>query len=127
MTAIDAIVLKLSGYPGLRFGKLGNRLEIDPPNPGGFPLSFAEEGNGFTVSFGSNHWHFQEEAEALDYLAFGLSGKCRLREISRGRPYKWFVEQKAGDGWQVMRETGLIFFPFWRKKTEAVYQNTLFA
>jgi hypothetical protein len=126
MSAIDRIIQKLSKYPGVKFGRAGNRIEIEKPNPGGFPLSFVEEEKIFSVYFGSNRCHFDKEEEALDYLAFGLSRKCRLREIVRGSPHKWIVEQEFEDGWKAMNEMGLIFFQFWRKKRENVYQNTLF-
>lgn len=126
MPAIEKIIGKLSGYPNVKYGRVGNRLEIDKPNPEGFPVTFIEEKDGFTVCFGSNHRHFDEEDEALDYLAFGLSGNCRLREIIRGSPHKWIVEQRDRDGWAPMNEVGLLFFRFWKRKTEKVYQNTLF-
>jgi len=125
MPAIEKILEKLSKYPTLKFGRLGNRLEIDKSNPEGFNMTFIEDKDGYTVYFGPNRWHFENEDEALDYLAFGLSDKCRLREIVRGSPHKWIVEQKDKDGWKPMNEMGLLFFRFWRRKKERVYQNTL--
>lgn len=126
MAAIERIIKNLSVYPNLKYGRVGNRLEIEKVNPSGFPLTFVEESDGFTVYFGQNHWHFDEEGEALDYLAFGLSVKCRVRELIRGFPYKWIVEQEDHGEWKPMNVMGLLFFQFWRKRTEKVYQNSLF-
>jgi|GEM_PF-5163800 len=66
MPPIERIIQKLSVYPNLKFGRVGNRLEIEKPNPEGFPLSFIEDKDGFTVYFGLNHWRFDDENEALD-------------------------------------------------------------
>jgi hypothetical protein len=120
MPAIEKIINKLSGFLNLKFGRVGNRLEIEKPNPEGFPLTFIEEKDGFTVRFRSNHWHFDEESESLDYLAFGLSRKCRLREIIRGSPHKWIVEQEDHGGWKPMNEMGLLFFRFWKENRKGV-------
>lgn len=124
-SAIEKILKRLSEYPGLQFGKAGPRLEIAKPNPGGFPMSFVEEAQGFSVYFGPLRCRFESEDEALDHLAFGLSKKCRLREMARGKPYKWILEQETAEGWRAMREAGFLFFRFWRGRTEVVYQNAL--
>ena len=42
MAAIERIIIKLSGYPNLKYGRVGNRLEIGKPNQNGFPLTFVE-------------------------------------------------------------------------------------
>jgi hypothetical protein len=123
--AIERVIRKLSGYPGLKFGRLGNRLEIEAPNADGFPLTFVEEEKGCRVCFGPCPLRFRSADEALDHLAFGLSAKCRLREISRGRPYRWIVEQKIGEGWSPIAEYGLLFFPFWKRKTQKTYMNSV--
>jgi hypothetical protein len=36
------------------------------------------------------------------------------------------VEARDGDTWKFKNTTGLLFFPFWRRKQEMVYQNHLF-
>lgn len=69
MGAIKRIIEKLSNYPGVKFGRLGKRLEIGAANDGGFPLAFVEEKHGYRVWFGPCPLHFQDENEALDHVA----------------------------------------------------------
>jgi hypothetical protein len=126
MAAIEKIIGTLSGHPGVKFGRVGNRLEVEPQGPDGFPVSFIQETSGFTVLLGPCRWHFEDEKEALDHFAFGLTRKCRLREIRRGRPYRWIVEQKTAGGWSPMNETGILSFRVWKRKEERMYQNGLF-
>jgi ligand-binding SRPBCC domain-containing protein len=125
--ATARVIRKLTEFPGLRYGRLRDRLEIEAPGPEGFPLSFVEETGVCKVFFGPCPLRFKDADEALEYLAFGLSAKCRLREISRGRPYRWIIEQKDGDGWSTLGEYGLMFFPFWKRKTQKTYMNTVLA
>lgn len=109
MPALEKLIGNLSAYPELKLGRVGNRLEIETGGPDGFPVSFFEEPGGFTVYLGSCHWHFGDEKEALEHALFGLSDRCRLREVSRGKPYRWIVEQLTDKGWSPMNETGLLF------------------
>jgi hypothetical protein len=126
MAAIEKILATLSDYPGVRFGRLANRLEVEPQGPDGFPVAFIEEARGYTLVLGRCRMHFEEERDALDHFAFALSPACRLREWSRGHPYRWIVEQKSGEGWSAIYETGTRLFPFWKRKRERIYRNAVF-
>jgi hypothetical protein len=80
--------------------------------------------HGFTVSFSGWHEEFQDEQEAIDCFGFGLSERCRLKVLQRGRmSYKWVVQSRTDQGWTSDSETGLIFFPFWLPKRERHLQN----
>jgi len=40
--------------------------------------------------------------------------------------YKWILEHKKDNAWIEESETGLLLFPFWRKKNIKYYQNNHF-
>lgn len=125
MTPIEQIESKLKKYPWIKYFTKENSIEVNEVNENGFSVSFIEEGNEYSVYLGPCHWHFEDLDEALNYFGFGLSTKCRLREIIRGQPYKWIVEQKSDKGWEQVNLTGLLFFRFWKKREEKIYQNSL--
>ena len=124
MSAIEKLEQKLKKYPHVSYAVEGNSLTIRPVTEDGFLIPLTQEPDEFTVSFGNWHGHFDTEEEALNYIAFGLSDSCRLREIRRGgKPYKWIVEYKDGGVWHTDYITGWPSFRFWHKKEEVVYQN----
>jgi hypothetical protein len=82
--------------------------------------------DSYTVHFEGWHENFDEENEALGVFALGLSGDCRLREYYRGNfAHKWIVDFKEDGEWLEQSTTGLLVFPFWRKKRMRILQNTL--
>jgi hypothetical protein len=124
MSAIENIRAKLKRYPHLHYKRTSNSITVFPEPPEGFSVSSHEEGRRFVVGFGGWHEHFESESEALNCFAFGLSGQCRLRVTSRGVfEYRWTVQHLINGVWCDDSETGLLFFPFWRRRTERFYQN----
>lgn len=124
MNTIDKIKAKLEKYPQLTYTVENNCITIDPPTDSGFSIWLMIKNSGFTVGFDGWHEEFEDEGEALNTLAFGLSEHCRLKIIKRGNTdCSWAVESKNGDEWTADSTTGLIFVPFWRKKTVEYRQN----
>lgn len=130
MTLIKEIKDKLQNYPSLSYSESENSITIHTPNKEtGFDISLyidTGEYTAYTVVFGNWHGQFDTGEEAGEFVALGLSSECRMREFSRGNsPYKWVVESLQNGKWEMVQETGLLFFPFWKKKSEKIYQNSI--
>ena len=124
MSAIETIRAKLRKYPQLRYEQTPGSITVFPESPDGFPVSFHEDGTSFIVGLGGWHEHFDSEAEALDCFAFGLSDRCRLRVTSGGGfEYRWTVQHLVDGDWRDESQTGLLLFPFWRRRTQRFHQN----
>lgn len=122
---IASLIAALSGYPSLKLARLGDRLEIENPAPGSFPVSLRETGGRFTVALGPCRWSFTDSREAVDHVLFGLSDRCRLREISRGAPYRWIVEQISDRGWMPLNERRTLAVRFWKPRSERLLRNSV--
>jgi hypothetical protein len=98
-----------------------------PASSEGFSVSVTEtSSNSYTVSFEGWHEDFEDASEALNVIAFGLSGECRLREYRRGGyAYRWTLEALEDGVWKEESTTALIFFPFWKKTKVRYLQNKL--
>jgi hypothetical protein len=130
MSLIEEIKDKLRNYPSLSYSETENSITIHVPDrEAGFDISlYIDSGayTAYTVAFGNWHGPFDTEEEAGEFVAFGLSDQCRMRELSRGdTPYKWVVESFRNGKWVMVQEAGLLFFPFWKKKIEKVFQNSI--
>ena len=126
MSAIETIRAKLQSYPNLHYEHTASSITVSPESPDGFSVSFYDEGARFVVSFGGWHEHFDSESEALNCFAFGLSDQCRLRVESRGSTdYRWSVQHLVDGSWCDESQTGLLFFPFWRHRSERFHQNRI--
>lgn len=128
MKPIEQIEARLQRHPSARYVVSTDRLRLDAPQDGGFSLSIGKaDGAGWTVVFGQGlHCHFADPEQASAFFFFGLSDHCRLREIRRGHTVcRAFAERRAGDSWQMVQETGLLLYPFWRRPSEYIFQNTL--
>jgi hypothetical protein len=118
MSAIEVIKEKLKKYPQLTYRIDDNKISVEPTSRTGFTVSLIEHSPGFTVGFDGWHEEFDNEEEALNCFGFGLSDTCRLKVVKRGGvPCSWSVERKHGEEWHDLGATGLIFVPFWKKKT----------
>jgi hypothetical protein len=126
MTAIAEVDRRLARYPEARYSIEVGRISVHPADEDGFTVGL-EEGDGkFTVFFDGWHEHFTERAEALDCVAFGLSASCRLAVVYRGStPVRWTVEALGTGGWEPESTTGLIFYPYWRRRRLVHLQNHL--
>jgi hypothetical protein len=95
-------------------------------SPAGFCVWIQERSDGCTVGFDGWHEEFTDGDEALDCFVFGLSTACRLRVFSRGSvDYKWQVLRRVDGQWVSESETGLLFFPFWRRSVQRDLQNAI--
>jgi len=124
MTAIEKIQEKLQRYPVLRSTVDGNTISVAPSHADGFTVYLTERRPGFTVGFDGWHEEFEDEMEALEAFAFGLSGDCRLKVVQRGTTdCSWTVESREGDEWREDSTTGMLLIPFWRKMRVVYRQN----
>lgn len=127
MNVIEAIERKCASHPGLKYQKSGNGITVSPEAPEGFPITYSFHNNKHQVGFLGWHEVFANPEEALNCFVFGLSGKCRLEIWKRGKfPYKWILEARdSKGGWYKDSEVGLLFFPFWRKRSIIHLQNSV--
>ncbi len=126
ISAVEKIKRKLSNYPQVTCQEEDGMFIIHSASPSGFEIIITKDPSEYTVCFGCWHGHFDSEDDVVDFVGFGLSDRCRVRELRRGKsPYKWFIESNNDGVWQVCYTTGLIFFPFWKSKSEVIYQNNI--
>ena len=126
MNAIEVIQEKLRKYPHVRSDIRASSVTVAPTLSDGFTVRLEIAGTRHTVFF--NGWHevFEQQDEALECFAFGLSDECRLKEYRRGNfAYRWIVESKKDGKWVEDSETGLLLFPFWKPKQIYYLQNNL--
>ncbi len=124
MDAIAKAKAKVAGYPRVRYSEAAGSIEVEPQDESGFTVGLRVHGGGFTVRFDGWHEEFTSENEALSCFAFGLSEACRLAVTYHGSmPTKWVVESLRGGAWVPDSETGLLLFPFWRRKRVVYRRN----
>lgn len=120
MTPIARLRAKLARHPELAVRDEGERITVPARSPDGFDVAFAADADGCTICFGPWHEHFEaaEVESALCCFAFGLSGQARLRVESRGGvDCKWTLEVLEAGEWKTHSETGLLFYPFWARRS----------
>jgi len=124
---IDEIVNRLKKYPEAEYELNAESITVNPKNDDGFPVTLTDNGNGnFTVAFDFWHEEFDNENDALNCFAFGLSKDCRLKLTKKGnRPIKWTVESNHNGKWIEDSTTGLINLSFWKKSEFEFLQNDL--
>ena len=126
MTVIEEIKSKLQKYPHAKYESDNASISVFPTSDTGFTVGLVVNRNSCTVSFNGWHEEFQNEEEAVNCFAFGLSSDCRLKEYRRGRfPYKWTVESRENGAWVEDSTTGLFLFPFWMRNECRYLQNNL--
>jgi hypothetical protein len=124
---IQKLKEKLDNYPQIKYEVEENSITVFPNQETGFPVSLCVAQNRFTVSFKGWHEELNNEEEALNCFRFGLSNKCRLKVLSKGKfEYKWILEHKKENDWLQDSETGILIFPFWMKKSISYFQNNYF-
>lgn len=126
MNAIEQITARLQEYPDAKFESGADFIRVVPASRDGFNVELTASKNDYTVYFNGWHENFEDEEEALNCFAFGLSAACRLKEYRRlNIAYKWTVEYKEADEWIEESTTGMILFPFWGKLEIRYLQNNL--
>ena len=124
MHAIAKVKEKLAPYPHIRYSETSRSIEVQPKDESGFAVGLHINANGFTVHFDGWHEEFTSEDEAASCFVFGLSDVCRLAVTYRGSiPTRWVVEARQGDAWMPDSETGVLLFPFWRRKRVVYRRN----
>ncbi len=124
---IDEIIIRLKKYPEAEFEVNAESITVNPKSENGFPVTLTDNENGnFTVAFDFWHEEFDNENDALNCFAFGLSKDCRLKLTKKGnRPIKWTVESYENGKWIEDSTTGLINLNFWKKSEFEFLQNDL--
>lgn len=126
MNPIEEIKAKLRKYPSAKYESDASSISVLPGSDAGFTVRLEVAQNRYTVSFNGWHEEFIDAGEALNCFAFGLSDECRVKECTRGKfPYRWTVESKQNGRWIAYSETGLLIFPFWKRKEVVYLQNNL--
>ena len=124
---------RLADRPALRFEEMPGRITVFAPEPDGFDVDLAEDpAGGWVVSWGDGwHAHYSDAGDALEWFARGLSAEFRLREDHFGRrAWRWTAERRVesnggGEAWCPVSQTGLLFYPIWRRRRTAYRRNRL--
>ena len=124
---IDEIVNQLKKYPKAEYELSADSITVNPKNENGFPVTLTDNGKGnYIVAFDFWHEEFNNENDALNCFAFGLSKDCRLKIVKKGnRPIKWTVESNENGKWIEDSTTELINLTFWEKSELEFLQNDL--
>lgn len=124
MSAIQELKEKLDKYPQLKYDLEGSSISVLPEN--GFTVWLSENEQSYTVGYDGWHEEFSSKEEALNCFAFGLSADCRLKVSKFGNTaYKWIVQYHQDEEWHNDSTAGLIFVPFWRKRTVVYLHNAV--
>ena len=123
---ISRLQESLQNYPHITYQAGMHYLEIPAQTRNGFRVWFRERAGRYTIGFEKWHEEFTNAASAFNFFVFGLSRACRLKVLSCGGvDYKWQVQRRLDRRWVAVSESGMAFFPFWRKKMERFLQNDI--
>ena len=112
----EAIQEQLEKYTGHVVELSDTRISVTCLNPDSFEVCLQTDGEVYQVSFGGWHELFENEEDALNCFAFGLSEECRLKVVKRGgMECSWTVQLRQGRRWVDDKTTGLVFIPFWQR------------
>jgi hypothetical protein len=125
----------LASYPDLAHEwqeDAGNTtLRFPARSDDGFDVELSASASGILFGAGGFHTHFDEpdnmERQVIDALGLArdlLSTGMRLRELrAGGLPYRWILELATVTGWQTNQVTGLLFWNYLGRRSEAIFQN----
>jgi hypothetical protein len=105
-----------------------------PAEPAGFEITVEVEPEEITVFAGEAHDHFRHlspsddiqtiAAEALGFVRDLLSPDMRVRVLlAADRVYRTHIERCHGNRWVIESTTGSLFWNYFGKRSEQVYQN----
>lgn len=124
MSAIETLKSKLLRRHSIHYEVVDNILSVGPESPEGFVVRLEDLNREYLVGFGNWSELFQNEAEAVDWFGFGLSDRCQLKVHFCGAcEHRWVVQRLADGAWRDVSRTGSFFFPFWRPRSERIFQN----
>lgn len=106
-------------------------LSIPKTDADGFDIAFEVHPQEIIVLAGGVKTFIPPEStdqetiqEALGLLRDLLTPHMRIREqLASGKPYKWYLESLSDGGWAIEQTDGLIFYAYWGKRSERIYQN----
>lgn len=109
-------------------------LDIPEESKNGFPITVEVDPNQIIVCASGAHQNFEFTskkpddlvAEVLGLVRDLLSPGMRIRErLSNGEPYKWAFEVYHNEQWLTEEFVGLLFWNYFGKRTEKIYQNEI--
>jgi hypothetical protein len=108
-------------------------LDIPEESDNDFPITVEVYPEEIIVMTIGPHTHFQLEgspdilaARALGFIRDLLSPAMRIRERLAGdKPYKWSFEVYQEGQWVTEEQVGLLFWNYFGKRTEKIYQNRI--
>jgi hypothetical protein len=106
-------------------------LTIPAVDGDGFEIRVQVGSDEALLSCGGFHGHepYEDAPEEfaghfVGFLYDLLTPLMRVREErAGGSGYKWMLECWRGDSWENRGTMGLLFFKYWGKRSERVYQN----
>jgi len=124
MRFLEAVRGFLSEHPDIPFLEEAEQITVRPTGETGFEVSITDYVSGGRVHYNLWHEEFEDPKNALKCFRLGLSERCRIIETRFGRDAckvkaEWFDEGK----WHDLGTTGLMLFPFWKRKTVVTLQN----
>jgi hypothetical protein len=102
----------LKQYPELSYSIDGRDITVACPHENGFSVRLTVDPLQIKVGFDEWHEHFdlEEEVEAFNWFAWGLSDQCRLIVSKSGDTrVRWEVEQFSEEEWKSISVIGRIF------------------
>jgi hypothetical protein len=129
LNTIREVVAKLGRYPAVAYRLLPHDggIEIDAPNPGGFPVALINDDPDWTVHAGDYgaHWHLSSPEDAKDLVGFCLSEDCRLKVEQRTFQIRSTLEKRDETGWRMALRRGLFVVRLGRPWSTTFFQNKL--
>jgi hypothetical protein len=122
---IEAAVQFLETCRGIDW-KLDGELfiEIIPRPPSDLRIAI-DDGSEEAVLW-CHHWHehFADPDECLELFKKVIQSHSRVSAAMRGDDeHAWTLEISEDGDWQSYGTTGLIFFPFWKRRGKRVYEH----
>ncbi len=120
----------LADHPDMPHHWRNDGLVFSGSDLDGFEVTLQPDGQGIVVLTGVGlHEHVEgapAEAvrDALGLVRDLLSPDMRVRELrAGGRAYRWLLERRELDRWTCESQTGLLFWNYFARRSERVYQN----
>lgn len=107
-------------------------LDIPEESENGFSITVEVDSDQIIVLTSGAHQNFEFNGDNPDDLVSEILGlvrdllspMMRIRErLSNGKPYKWAFEVYHNEQWITEEFVGLLFWNYFGKRTEKIYQN----
>ncbi|MHC4747820.1 MAG: hypothetical protein ACYS18_10995 [Planctomycetota bacterium] len=129
MTAVEKLKQRLKDFPQVEYEESADQIRVSPKDKNGFEVIFNCDADGNSFVF-FNGWHEDFSCDQIDdaigCFLWGLTDTVRLKVKSRGAfEYHWTIQRFEKGKFRSLGFVGLLWFPFWRKKTVRYLQNDL--